>query len=550
VVATAAIGAAAQALGASLPLTVQVAVLTAVAAVGVLAPDALERLRLRAEGEDALLDQLYQPSRTSQLPLVRDVSDPQLLGASKAAVSRGTAVSPPYVPRTRDVDLRRALLQERFVLVVGDSKAGKTRSCFEAVRALFPDRVLLIPRDAGSVAALPAIAAGASAAVVWLDDLERYLGTDRLTEHVVQDLIAGGAVTVVATMRVSQVNRYAPRLDDDRQDVDDPAWNVIQRAYQVHLDRRLDLVEHRSVQQVLGIDSQSEPVRRHGLAAYLAAGPDLWARYVNSPADNPVGPALVRAAVAWRWTGLDRPVPTRVLKTLYADCLHPDDRVPENLTRAAFRRGLAWATEPIHRANALLTESPAGVSAFDYIVDQLDWPEETLFPDALWDHALQAASHDYTDLFRIGNTASDWGPFDVAERALTQIAQSTSDLAPSAANNLGALLVEMARNEDDDQALRLYHRARGAYDQAIASGHPNAAPTACTNLGHLLTITDDRAGARTAYQRAIDSAHPDQRPRAWRHLGYRLIAWGRRQTRPRPSAKRSARSTGPRPRRP
>ena len=46
--------------------------------------------------------------------------------------------------------------------------------------------------------------------------------------------------------------------------------------------------------------------------------------------------------------------------------------------------------------------------------------------------------------------------------------------------------------------------ARAAYQQAIDSGHPAAAPMARVRLGLLLAGQGDVAGARAAYQQAID----------------------------------------------
>ena len=57
----------------------------------------------------------------------------------------------------REVDelLDRALQQQRFVLVVGPSKAGKSRSAIEAVRRRFPASRLVVPSDgAGALAGL------------------------------------------------------------------------------------------------------------------------------------------------------------------------------------------------------------------------------------------------------------------------------------------------------------------------------------------------------------------------------------------------------------
>ncbi|HEY0409249.1 MAG TPA: tetratricopeptide repeat protein, partial [Candidatus Dormibacteraeota bacterium] len=64
-----------------------------------------------------------------------------------------------------------------------------------------------------------------------------------------------------------------------------------------------------------------------------------------------------------------------------------------------------------------------------------------------------------------------------------------------AARSLGDLLLR----HDDVQG------ACAAFQQAIASGHPNQAPRAAVNLGITLAKQRDVEGARAAFRQAIDS---------------------------------------------
>ena len=85
-----------------------------------------------------------------RLPKVREVSDPVMLGvhpsSSVRAGSRGPAGEPllervpAYVPRDVDDELQRRLAVSGFVLIVGDSTAGKSRAASEAI-AVLPDHV-------------------------------------------------------------------------------------------------------------------------------------------------------------------------------------------------------------------------------------------------------------------------------------------------------------------------------------------------------------------------------------------------------------------------
>jgi hypothetical protein len=78
------------------------------------------------------------------------------LGVRPAAPEAGDRV-PPYVERDAAAALREALQCGGFVLVVGDSAAGKTRLAHEAVRAALPRHTFVVPDGpAGVLAAVVA----------------------------------------------------------------------------------------------------------------------------------------------------------------------------------------------------------------------------------------------------------------------------------------------------------------------------------------------------------------------------------------------------------
>jgi hypothetical protein len=89
-----------------------------------------------------------------RLPAVREITNPVVLGVHPAAPAvpdgaGGGAGAPAYVPRDVDGQVRELLAAGGFVLLVGDSAAGKSRMAFEAVSTL-PGHVLICPasRDA------------------------------------------------------------------------------------------------------------------------------------------------------------------------------------------------------------------------------------------------------------------------------------------------------------------------------------------------------------------------------------------------------------------
>jgi Tfp pilus assembly protein PilF len=116
----------------------------------------------------------------------------------------------------------------------------------------------------------------------------------------------------------------------------------------------------------------------------------------------------------------------------------------------------------------------------------------------------------------IGGTPSEPPAPELDASTLIGALQAPSEQPPQAARNLGLLLAEQGDVEG----------ARAAFQQAIASGHPDEAPRAARNLGLLLAEQGDVEGARAAFQQAIASGHPDEAPRAARNLGLLLAEQG------------------------
>ena len=73
-------------------------------------------------------------------------ADPYTLGVPRAAPVVAGAPDR-YIERAADDEMRRTLREQRFVIVKGAAKAGKSRTAFEAVRALYPESSLIAPRQ-------------------------------------------------------------------------------------------------------------------------------------------------------------------------------------------------------------------------------------------------------------------------------------------------------------------------------------------------------------------------------------------------------------------
>jgi anti-anti-sigma factor len=348
----------------------------------------------------------------------------------------GVAIDHAYVPRSEDGAVRQALREQAFTLLVGASKVGKTRTAYEAAAAICPDHHLVVPEKPDSLLAIlnvdPPLELGR--ALVWLDDLEIYLGHEGgLTLNLLSALIdRDPPVRAVATMATSEFDAYRAATG-----VSKSARLVLARAAAIFLEPLTDI---EGVRRALGRvpDSFLRTVSAYGLGATLVAGPDLVLRLKRG--DSAVGVAIVRSAADWRRAGVSSPVPDDVLEKIFDSYL--DSGQPAR--RDTFRDGLEWALFEIHPGNALLARrsQPLGYVAADYVVEHTDQAGEAI-NDAVWQQAVLLESVD--ELLSVGLAAYVRERIDIAEAAFRAAAAAGSE---EGAYNLAAVLEEVARTEE------------------------------------------------------------------------------------------------------
>lgn len=316
---------------------------------------------------------------------VDGLTDPIRLRVHRAASVDGDPV-PPFVERDRLPELVEALRAGGFILVVGDSTAGKTRLAFEAMKMCLPRHMCVVPN--GTVNAGITAAMENRPSVLWLDDLDRYLGAGGLSVVDVRALVAK-EVVVLATIRTHERERLSERHDLSR----DHAGRRLARAGREILDTvtvEIRLPRRWSAHECEAAEAFADDPRiaaalanadRHGLAEHMAAGPEL-VRDLKDARDTTSlarGAALVTAAVDLRRAGYHRRVPVAVLKDLHATYLR-DDRAE------SWHVALDWATRPLHATSSLLEPMGDGeYLAFDYLLEAAVQDMETPpVPDAVW----------------------------------------------------------------------------------------------------------------------------------------------------------------------
>ena len=407
------------------------------AAVALVVPE----LRAWFKQDDTRAAQLAEavavPGGPARLPLAREAGLAQLrVHAAQVWV--------PYVERDVQQKVAEALGPGRAVLVVGHSMAGKTRLAAEVVQHRFPDALLLVPESGKALRELVGEGLDPAGVVVWLDDLERFLGPDGLTMGLFNRLTSGKAI-LTATIRTQAREAYRPHNE-----LRPPEWDVLEAFTQIGLQRRHTAAELERIRAAVTAADCAPvvfaAVQQYGLAEYLGAGPLAVDKFKHGETAQPVGHALVRAAVDWRRSGLNHPIPKPILASSALVASYLADRPEVSRSAEALDQGLAWATKEINQTVALLgrrftdptdatLEAFEAFEAFDYLVDHLTAAAPAI-PEQLWQLSLKEAQP--TEWIDLGYAAYRSTTLPVAELAFRKAAAAGDS---DAMNNLGVLPV-------------------------------------------------------------------------------------------------------------
>jgi hypothetical protein len=411
---------------------------------------------------------------------VRDIIDPTVLGVHPAVLpddqewaNRDAPLLkrvPSYVRRDQHEAVASRLAAQEFVLIIGDSGSGKSRLAFEVVKERIGRHTLFAPEPAALEAALERIRS-VSAAVLWLDDLDRFLEADVLTATAAAGLLHGQnhKRVVIATLR----ERAREALVTGEDSVDPAAVNRHQRL--LDLASVVAITKSFTTTELDRASFQRKDPRiadalshatTYGLAEYLAAGPQLLNKWLAGRETHPRGAALVTAAIDCRRAGYITPIPRVLLNKVHDQYLPADPRVMLDSLDDAW----TWATERWRQTTALLesTNSDEGrVIVFDYILDHV---QRTTHVDDDPPTAVLVAALNYTDgttATVIGNHAHSRGRLGLAYNAHAQaFAHNAIDSGVdhpdtlASRNNLAEVLHDHGKFEDAERELRTVLDAR------------------------------------------------------------------------------------------
>ena len=215
-------------------------------------------------------------------------ADPRLLGVHRAISADGaTGFLPPYIVRDIDTEqdglrakVRAAAEGSGFILLVGGSSVGKTRSAYEAAKELLSGWWLAQPADpADPVEIRELVEAPIPRTVVWLDELQRYFGPRGLTAGHVRALLTGlGPIVLIGTIWPHRYSAYIKIPHANEPDPYEQERELLALADVVTLDTAFSAAEHDRARNAASMDDRI----KLGLSSANTASRKLLPRHRNS----------------------------------------------------------------------------------------------------------------------------------------------------------------------------------------------------------------------------------------------------------------------------
>ncbi len=337
-----------------------------------------------------------------------------------------------------------------------------------SVRRVAPNWQVVRPDDVDDVFQLAAERPDRT--VVWLDELQRYLGQRRqLSSAVISRLVTAG-IMVLGTIWTTEYNALlTPPLGGD--DQLRQAQDVLLLAEVVNIDQALTPPEReRAVALAAGDARLAEALRAtdHTFIQMLAGGPAL-VRWWTDPS-NPYASAMIQAAVDARRVGVQSPIGAAILTEAMHDYLHPLDRMADPTTwldraLADATALLAGAVAPVRRVGGTSAGSAVGVIVADFLLQHITQIRRTICPPhSLW-NSLVSHLLDSGDIGRVAASARTRMRYRYSEPLLRQLIAGGEG---PAATELADILLSHDRI-DDAIALLQEHDARHPHDETVRS---------------------------------------------------------------------------------
>lgn len=451
-------------------------------------------------------------SHAKLLRRVREVKDRALLGIHPAIPlsSEESTLSPEfplYVPRDLDPELEGWIEDHResggFLLLVGPAAAGKTRTAYELIQRTVGDWQLFMPGIAAQLAEYIKNTDSTENLVVWLNEVQNFLGPDGLESGIVRQMLA--ATRPVLLIGTIWPDRYDTlTAQPSASDLTDP--NRDARELLGILADRKDLVanftpdEYQRARVLAERDPRLHEVVQNEdngqLAAMLAAAPELVRRWVT--ATNPYGAAILSAAVFARACGHPALLPETVLKTL-ASCFLTSEQRARLENEDWYAGALEWCRRPVRgNVTPLIPQSEViGKIDGDLVSDVLVQHgrhdariTDQLALEASWLQLIDSASADACTVISLVALLRPGPPraFEEAGKKAAEAGDIPSML------NMGTVMYQRG-----DTA-----QAQFWFTKAAATGNP----VALTHVGNFLIEIGNKSEAEIMLQKAAELNFP------------------------------------------
>ena len=389
-----------------------------------------------------------------------------------------------YVRRDAHDKLHDFLKDRTPVLVEGPSMAGKTRLVVEVLREEWPDARVLFPKSEDDVEKLlKNWRRPVRGAIIFLDELERFLGKEEFTLGVLNTWI-DDSCTVVATTTRMNYTRWRAELDSKF-----PGWEIVNRFHPLPLEAKLSNTELEAVRNTKYAKDLAS-IEQLGLGRVLGRAEDIRRRFTSALDSHQGRAGLVKAAVDWSRVGLGSTSKEALLTLAKA---YDDDFWEEPDWEAEW----SWVIDKTTDAPLVLHTGKDSWEALDLIAEEADWPltETTLTTMATCPHtALQAVILVFNMHFR--NFTTKYGTTGSLIQEAADLLQEISSENPTNADFLGLYAAFLNTIGQE------YDHAEEIYEQAIAIN-----PTDTDFLGSYASfLTEDRQKydrAEEIYEQAI-----------------------------------------------
>ena len=202
-----------------------------------------------------------------------------------------------YVRRDAHDKLHDFLKDRTPVLVEGPSMAGKTRLVVQVLREEWPDARVLFPKSEDDVEKLlKTRQRPVRGAIIFLDELERFLGKQEFTLGVLNTWI-DDSCTVVATTTRMNYTRWRAELDSKF-----PGWEIVNRFHPLPLEAKLSNTELEAVRNTKYAKDLAS-IEQLGLGRVLGRAEDIRRRFTSALDSHQGRAGLVKAVADWSRVG-------------------------------------------------------------------------------------------------------------------------------------------------------------------------------------------------------------------------------------------------------